>query len=258
MNESQIVAEMIERIVRDARLPGRAARQQLRQELESHFAAAGSSPDALREATRRFGDPENLSTAFRYVYRWNYVVLYLLKVAASLIVSMAAALVIQVLVNLRVEFQAEVWRLAPGFSKTAVISVGIVLGLAAAWEGARPPFDARRAVVAALAYAAVWTSVVLLGGQAIGVFGPATALVALGYVCSRLGLRPGRLLLTFAAFAAAIYAIHQAVSITLGPSQALVTSAVLVAVWASTVAILAQFDQAFGHLFSVSQKGSSI
>jgi hypothetical protein len=256
MDERQLVTDLIERVVRDARLPGRAAREHLREELRSHFAAVGSSPEALRDAIRRFGDPEPLTNAFRYVYRWDYAVLYLLKIAVSVIVSMTVALVIQVLVNLRLEVQAEVWRLAPGFSKAAVISVGVVLGLATAWEGVRRPFDARRATVALLSYAVVWASVAMWGGSGIGVFGPATLLVSLGYFCSRLGLRPRRLVLTFAAFAVVIYGIHQSVNISVPPAQALLTSAVLLAVWASTVAILSQFDQAFGHVFSVSGKGS--
>jgi hypothetical protein len=256
MDERRLVDDLIERIVRDARLPGRAAREQLRDELQSHFAAAGSSPEALRDAIRRFGDPGALTPAFRYVYRWNYVVLYLLKIAGSVIVSAAVALVIQVLVNLRLEVQAEAWRLAPEFSKAAVISVGVVLGLVTAWEGVRRPFDARRATVALLSYAVVWACVALWGGGAMGVFGPATLLVALGYFCSRLGLRPRRLLVTFAAFASAIYGIHQIVNISVPPAQALLTSAVLLAVWASTVGILSQFDHAFGHLFSISGGGS--
>jgi hypothetical protein len=256
MDEGQLVTDLIERIVRDARLPGRAAREHLREELASHFAAAGSSPQALSGAVQRFGNPDMLTSAFRYVYRWDYAVLYLCKIAASVIVSMAVALAIQVLVNLRVEVQAEVWRLAPGFSKAAIISVGVVLGLATAWEGVRRPFDSRRAVVALLSYAAVWVSVAVWAGGAMAVFGPATLLVALGYLCSRLGLRPRRLVLTFAAFAAAIYGIHQTVNISVPPAQAVLTSAVLLAVWASTVVILSQFDHAFGHLFSVSEKGS--
>ncbi|HEX7137837.1 MAG TPA: hypothetical protein VF219_08325 [Vicinamibacterales bacterium] len=256
MDEQQLVTELIERIVRDARLPGRAAREHLREELQSHFTAIGSSPDAVRDGVRRFGNPEVLTRAFRYVYRWDYAVLYLLKIAASVIASMAVALVIQVVVNLRLEVQAEVWRLAPGFSKAAIISVGVVLGLATAWEGIRRPFDARRATAALLSYAVVWVSVAVWGGGSIGVFAPATLLVAVGYLCSRLGLRPTRLALTFAVFAGAIYGIHQTVHISVPPAQALLTSGVLLAVWASTVVILSQFDQAFGHLFSVSEKGS--
>src|SRR2546428_6490407 len=110
MDEQQLVTDLIDRIVRDARLPGRGAREQLRDELRSHFAAVGSSPEAIRDAMQRFGSPEMLTTAFRYVYRWDYAVLYLLKIAASVFVSMAVALVILVLVNLRLEVQAEVWR----------------------------------------------------------------------------------------------------------------------------------------------------
>jgi hypothetical protein len=65
----------------------------------SHFAAAGGSPEAVRDAVRRFGDPEPLINAFRHAYRWSYVSLYVLKIAASVIASMGAALLIQVFVK---------------------------------------------------------------------------------------------------------------------------------------------------------------
>ena len=256
MDDEQVVAELIERIIQDARLPGRAARDELRLELASHFDAAGSTPDELRNAVHRFGSQDALTTAFRRVYRWDYIALYLVKIAASIIASVAVALVIQVLVNLRLELRAEAWRLAPEFSKAAVISVGVVLGLVAAWETSRQPFDSRRAVVAVSAYVAVWAAVAFLGRGGAGTFGPATLLVALGYVSSRLGLRPGSLFLTFSVFATAIYGIHQAVSISVGPARALATSAVLLAVWASTVAILSRFDHIFGHLFGLSEEGT--
>ena len=120
------------------------------------------------------------------VYRRDYFVMYLAKIAASIIVSIAAALLIQVLVNFRVEVQAEAWRLAPGFSHAAVLSVGVVLALVTAWEVGRRPFNRSRAAAAMGAYTVVCGLWQLLFANGAGVFVTATVLVALGYECSSL------------------------------------------------------------------------
>jgi hypothetical protein len=73
--------------------------------------------------------------------------------------------------------------------------------------------------------------------------------VALGYLCSRLESRPAKLLLTFGAFAAALYGTHLILSVAFGPARALAASAVLVAVWSTTDMILARVDHAFVRLF---------
>jgi hypothetical protein len=252
MDEREAVSALIDRIVRDARIPGRGAREELRRELQSHFDDAGNSPGALR----RFGNQAQVAEGFRRAYRWDYFALYLAKVAVSIIASVMAALLIQVLVNLRVEVQAEALRLAPGFSKAAVLSVAVVLALVTAWEAVRKPFDIWRASIAIATYGALCLVVQSLFDRGFQAFGPAAVLVAIGYACSRLEWRSPRLALTFGVFAAAIYLIHLSVSVALGPARALATSAILVAVWACTMAILSLVDHAFLSVFSSSEKGS--
>jgi hypothetical protein len=245
VRDQDTVGAFIERIVAGARIPSPSERAELRRELRTHFEEAGTSPEAEDLAVRRFGGEALVTESFRRVYRFDYAIWYLTKIAASIVCSVAAALVIEVLVNLRVELQAEVWRLAPGFSRAAGMSVAVVLGLVTAWEVCRPPFNRSRAAVAVGAYAAVCLLVQLLFATGIGAFVTATMLVVLGWVCARLKATPARLVLVFAAFAAALYANHFVLHVSFGASRALIASAVLVAVWSSTVLILARVDHAF-------------
>src|SRR5437660_7893010 len=155
MRDRDSVDALIDRIVAGSHIPGHAARDDLRRELRSHFEDAGTSPEATQQAVRRFGAESAVTESLRRVYRFDYAVFYLAKIAVSIVASVAAALVIEVLVNLRVELRSEAWRLAPGFSRAAGVSVAVVLGLVTAWEVGRPPFSRRRAAVALGAYAAL-------------------------------------------------------------------------------------------------------
>jgi|SRR5579864_3452961 len=243
--DENAVRALVERIVSGARIPCRSRRGELRRELWTHFEEAGTSPDALDDAVRRFGGETLVSESLRRVYRLDYAAWYLAKIAASIVASIAAALVIEVLVNLRVELQAEAWRLAPGFSRAAGVSVAVVLGLVTAWEACRPPFNRSRAAVAVGAYAAVCLMVQLLFATGIGAFVTATMLVVLGYGCARLKATPARVLLVCGAFAAVLYANHLALRVSFGASRALMGGAVLAAVWSSTILILGRVDHAF-------------
>jgi len=209
-----------------------------------------STEAAEHEALSRFGTADELSAAFGRVYPWAYLLWYFAKIAASVAASVAVALVIEVLVNLRVELQAEAWRLAPGFSKTAMMAVAVVLGLASMWEIGRRPFNGRRATVAVGAYAAICIVAQMLYARGIEAFGSATMLVGLGYVCSRLERRPAKLLVTFAMFAVAIIAVHKMAHVVVDPARATMASAVLIAVWTSTITILSRGDQLFSNRFS--------
>jgi hypothetical protein len=241
------VEAFIERIVARANIPSRAEREDVRRELWTHFEEAGMSPEAVRGAMRRFGAEAMVAESLRRVYRWDYIFVYLAKIAASIIASIAAALLIEVLVNLRVELQAEALRLAPGFSHAAVLSVAVVLALVTAREVGRAPFNRSRALAALSAYAAVCAVVQLVFASA-GAFVAATVLVVLGHACSRLRGRAAQVLLTFVVFAAAEYGIHLVRSVAFSPSRALVAGAVLLTVCASTVVILARVDHMFGNL----------
>src|SRR5712692_751558 len=184
MRNDDSVAALIERIVAGAEIPSRAQRDDLRRELWTHFEEVGTSPAAVREAVGRFGAEASITGSLRHVYRWDYLWWYLTKIAASIVASIAAALLIQVVVNLRVELRADVWRLAPGFSRAAGLSVAVVLGLITAWEVARPPYSRLRAAAAISAYAAVCLVVWLVFATGIRAFITATMLVVIGYLCS--------------------------------------------------------------------------
>jgi hypothetical protein len=255
MHEHEAVAAFIDRIVAGAHIPSRTAREDLRRELWTHFEETGTSPEAVQHALRRFGAEPMVTESLRRIYRGDYIFFYLVKIAASITASLAVALLIQVLVNLRVEVQAEVWRLAPGFSHAAGLSVAVVLALVTAREVVRPPFHWSRAGVAIGAYAAVCAVVQLAFAIGSRAFVTAAVLVVLGHLCSTLGPRPARLLLTFAVFAVAEYAMHFMLSVAFGPSRAVLASAVLIAVWSTTVMILGRLDHAFSDIVELSNRG---
>jgi hypothetical protein len=242
-------AAFIERIVAGARIPSRAGREDLRRELWTHFEEAGASIDAVDDAISRFGAEGMVIAALRRVYRWDYLAVYVVKIAASIAASIAAALLIELLVNLRVDTPADAWRLAPGFSFGVGPAVGVVLALVAAREIARRPFDRRRAALAVAAYAAVCALAQWLFVNGGGALVTATLLVALGYACSTLETRAVKWLATFAVFAAAEYGLHLLTRAAFGPSRAVLAGAVLLAVWTSTAVILGRVDHAFTHFF---------
>jgi hypothetical protein len=245
---------LIDRLVREARIPGRAAREDPRRELQAHFEDAGGSPEALQRAVARFGDDEVVAQQFQQVYRWDYALLYAIKIAAAVLLSAVAALFFQVLVNLRVAVGAEMLRLAPGFAKAAIVSVVVVLALATAWEISRPPFDRRRVAVALAIYLAIGSIGQALFAAAWQVFAPATMLVLVGYACARLDRTPARLLRLFCAFAVLMYAVHAGVHIDFGAVHAALASVALLAVWFSTVTILSRCDAAFLSVFTTVER----
>jgi hypothetical protein len=249
VRDQDAVVALIDRVVAGARIPSPARRDDLRRELWTHFEDSGLSPEASPDVLARFGAESLVTESLRRVYRLDYAVIYLAKIAASIVASIAAALVIQAVVNLRVEEQADFLRLAPGFSRAAGVSVAVVLGLVTAWEVCRPPFNRSRAAVAVGAYASLCLLVQLFFASGSGAFVTATILVVLGYACSKLEQTPARLLLIFGTFAAVLYANHRMLNVAFGPSRALLASAVLVAVWSSTVLILARVDHVFLRFF---------
>jgi len=94
----------------------------------------------------------------------------------------------------------------------------------------------------------------LVFAERAGAFVTATVLVALGYVCSKIEPRPARLAVTFGAFAATVFGTHLLLRVALRPSRDLLSSAVLVAVWASTLLILSRVDHAFVNVFQTVKK----
>jgi hypothetical protein len=240
------VAALIDRLVTAAHIPGRAAREDLRRELWAHFEDAGSSPEASRDALRRFGVESAIAESLQRVYRWDYLYLYLAKIAASIVASMTVALAIQVCVNLRVEIHAEVFRLAPGFAYAAARTVPIVLALVTVWEVVRRPFNRSRALVAIGAYGAVCALTQMLVTNSAIAFANAALFAALAFMCSTVASRPApRLLLALGSFAAALWLTHFLQGVDLGPLRTLIASSVLVVVCALTARILTRVDHAF-------------
>jgi hypothetical protein len=241
------VEAFIERIISDSRIPRRRQRDEVRRELRAHFEDAGDSAEALADAVRRFGDLSLVTDSWQRTYRVEYLLCYVAKIAASIVASIAAALLIEVLVNVRVEVAAEVWRLAPGFSHAAALAVAVVLAVVAVREAIRTPVNWRRALLIVVGYAAVASGTSLLLTHSIGVVLTATVLATLGYASTRIAGRTPRLLLTFAAFAVAEYTLHWLLRVNFGAARALAASAVLVAVWVSTVAIMTRIDRRFEY-----------
>ncbi len=171
MHDHDAIATLIERIIARASIPSRAHRDDLRRELWTHFEEAGHAPDAARDAVRRFGAEALIGESLRDVYRRDYTVWYLAKIAASIVASIAVTLLIEVFVNLRVEVQTEVWRLAPGFSRAAGMSVAVGIGHLCSKLERWPPRVL--ALVGAFA-AALYVNHALLSVA----FGPSRALIA--------------------------------------------------------------------------------
>lgn len=69
-------------------------------------------------------------------------------------------------------------------------------------------------------------------------------------LCARLERRPLRLVGTLAALAFVMLLFHAATNTMLSPRLAVSASAVDIAIWTSTVAILARSDRAFGGVFA--------
>jgi len=131
--DEQRLNELIDRVVRDAKLATARERDELRRELESHFAEAGESPDALRAAIERFGSPALVGDALERAHRYNRVLAHVVRVLAASFAATLCALVIQIVMNLRFESRTTLG-LAPSFVPSAAFSTMLVVALVAAWE----------------------------------------------------------------------------------------------------------------------------
>jgi hypothetical protein len=146
-SEVQFHKSMNARIVEEAR-------EHLLDVIDASVQRGLSIEMATREAFARFGDPDEIGGEFRRLYRRDNWFCRLVRVVLSVVVSFAAALVVQLFINLRFS-QSDVLRLAPEFSQ-AVVSVTIVVRLATAWEISRKPFEVWRAGVGTLALVLIW------------------------------------------------------------------------------------------------------
>ncbi|GJG89361.1 hypothetical protein tb265_48450 [Gemmatimonadetes bacterium T265] len=209
------VETLVERLVRDARLPSAPARADLRRELTAHFEdalasaeARGIAPaEALEAALARFGDVPAVAAGLRRAHRPGRAALYAAKVLASGAASLAAAVALQALAHPGLAFGPDGPRLPPWHAPAVRAAVGLVLVAVAAWELDVAP------------------------------------------LCVRLDRRPARLLATFAALLAAVTVTHTALHDVLAPAQVLLRTAATVAAWVAAVAIVARVDLAFVRRF---------
>lgn len=132
------VTALIDRIVADARIPLARQRDELRRELAAHFDDA----DADAGAIDRFGDPDLLAGSWRRVYRHDRTLVYLAKLALSIVASLGAAMAIA----LATAFPAGV------FAYRAVPAAIFVVLLIALREATRP-FAATLAIARLRAFA---------------------------------------------------------------------------------------------------------
>ena len=132
MDEREL-SDLIDCIVRDARIPGARAREELRRELESHFADAAVSPDGRRQAVQRFGSPELVSGALARAHRYSRLLVNAVRVVLASLASVVVAAAIQLATNLRLDAHSNI-ELAPSFMTSIAFSTMLVAALVAAWE----------------------------------------------------------------------------------------------------------------------------
>jgi len=139
VRDDQGINDLVERIVRDSRIPDAGARDDLRRELIAHFEEAGHSADAIE----RFGSTNEIVAEFRRAYGPRRVLLYAAKVLASVVVSIVVALGVQAVVNLRFEPVSGDLRLSSWYGFAVLVSILIVVVAVAAWELGIEPLCAR-------------------------------------------------------------------------------------------------------------------
>jgi hypothetical protein len=241
---------VIEPIVEAAQIPSRRRRDELRRELRSHFEDSGPTPDTLHDAVARFGNTARIGDSLRKVYRRDYTLFYVVKVGVCIAAAATAAILIEAIASLRLESDAAAWHLSPGFAHAAGFGVVLTLALIAAAEATRAPFTWSRALLSLGCYAIVSACALSVNANSASALVTASILATIGVGFARAATGwTSKALLTLAAFAVAEYLWHQSLGITFGPIRALLASAILLMLWASTITIVAFSDRAFVSAF---------
>jgi hypothetical protein len=128
------LAEFIDRIIRESKIPHPRVREELRRELESHFADVGGAPDAWRAAVERFGSPADVSGALERTHRRSRFLTNLLRIATALAAASLVAVAIQLIANLHINAEGSIIGLGRGFARSVAFATTIVIALVAAWE----------------------------------------------------------------------------------------------------------------------------
>jgi hypothetical protein len=240
----------IERIVEAAQIPSRGRRDDLRRELRTHFEESAPIPEAIDAAVARFGNTSQIGDSFRKVYRRDFLVFHLARIAGCIATAAIAAILIEALASLRRDGGLDTWGLSPGFAHAAAFGVVLTLALVVAAEAARAPFTWSRALCWLGCYAMVSGAGWSVNATSAGAVATAGILATITVgVLKAAATWPSRVLLTLPAFGAAEYLRHQSLGISFGPVRALMASAILLLLWASTLAIVTFADRVFGGAF---------
>jgi len=134
MDDRARITELIDCIVRDAKIEDIREREGLRRELESHFADAADSPPAVAAAVERFGDPRVVSERLEQAHRRRRFVRHAARVATAIVASAVIALVVQIIANMPLDWSATAAGFGHSFFRSISFSLMIVVVLVAAWE----------------------------------------------------------------------------------------------------------------------------
>jgi hypothetical protein len=240
------VCQTIDDIVRQLRLPGARAREDLRRELESHFDAAGEFSSNPTDSLVNFGPVPDVVRRFQSVYRREFICLYAAKWLVAIVGAACVAETLFALAHLRMD--AGGLHLSADFFRVYKVAIKLVLAMASAWEVGRRPFDVRRAVVALTAYCLLAASLQpsVFGGWVGWEPWRIPILILIGFLASHVKRASFRLPLMFLGFAGFL-----AASVNSATSR-LPMAALLVAVWLLTEALFSWIDRAFAAWFDVS------
>jgi hypothetical protein len=183
MADRRDVDALIDRLVREARLPDARAREALRRELASHFDDVGDDPEALGDALARFGHGDAVALGLRRAHGRSAAVLRAARLVAAAVASLAVAATLVTLCSVRVSPAADVLQLGGGAAFGLVWSLLIAVAAVGAWELGVAPLCARleRRPVRALAAVATVAAVIYATHAAMhDTVGPAFALAGAG------------------------------------------------------------------------------
>jgi hypothetical protein len=251
MPDPVAASALVDRIVRESGLVGRARRADLRRELLTHFDEAGAQSHGLEATLRRFGPEAVVAASFRRVYRTEIVLRHVARVVASCVLSVSFAVVVEALGALRGAVWTSAWWASPRFWQPAGVAVALVLGVVTLWESVRAPFRVDRAVAVIVTYAVIGLIVGDVTGAGTHAIDTATLLALLGAAGARIKKPVVRLAALFMAFASFMYISHRTLAIGFGAGRSMLAGAMLLAVWWTTVLILEWSDRAFGATLSL-------
>lgn len=245
MTERDRVLALVEEVVAKARIPSRRERDDLRRELLAHFEDAGASAEAVEAAIARFGAPADVASRLTRVYRFSYRAAYGFKLAAGVILSTAAA----GLIELGIEIVNHFGRLprSADLGRPAFLAAALVVSLIAATEALRRPFSGVRLSIGAAAYGAIAGCAIWwlpFASRAV----ETACVLTLIFLGRRIVPRSVRPIAAGLAFAGAEYGLHEMLGVALGPVRAVTAGGVLLAIAATTAAILGSADRTFARL----------